>query len=81
MKEYGDISVDQLPINNDTKLNPVNPYAVTKIAQDLIVMCVLIIVSSNSTRAFNPKVLITLCLWIPSYAWQIARIEHEPKYN
>ena len=35
-EEYGDIHPDELPINEFTVLRPVNPYAVTKVAQDLI---------------------------------------------
>ena len=35
-EEYGDVPVSELPINDKTPLVPVNPYAVTKIAQDLI---------------------------------------------
>ncbi len=77
-EEYGDIDEDELPINEQTVLRPVNPYAVTKIAQDLIayvyyrsfgVKCI-------RTRAFNhegprrEKVF-----GIPWYAYQIAMIE------
>ena len=35
-EEYGEIYKNELPINNKTTLRPVNPYAVTKISQDLI---------------------------------------------
>jgi GDP-4-dehydro-6-deoxy-D-mannose reductase len=35
-EEYGEVQVEKLPIGVDTPLNPVNPYAVTKVAQDLI---------------------------------------------
>ena len=35
-EEYGDVSESDLPITPKTVLKPVNPYAVTKIAQDLI---------------------------------------------
>jgi len=35
-EEYGDIQESELPISDKTQLKPVNPYAVTKIAQDLI---------------------------------------------
>lgn len=77
-EEYGDIHEDKLPITNQTLLNPVNPYAVTKIAQDLI-GCVY-------HRSFGTKVIRTrafnhegprrhFVFGIPSYAWQIARIE------
>ena len=35
-EEYGYINQSELPITEETTLRPVNPYAVTKIAQDLI---------------------------------------------
>ena len=35
-EEYGEIYESELPINPETVLRPVNPYAVSKIAQDLI---------------------------------------------
>jgi GDP-4-dehydro-6-deoxy-D-mannose reductase len=35
-EEYGEVSLSDLPITKNTPLRPVNPYAVTKIAQDLI---------------------------------------------
>ena len=35
-EEYGDIKKEDLPITESTNINPVNPYAVTKVAQDLI---------------------------------------------
>jgi GDP-4-dehydro-6-deoxy-D-mannose reductase len=35
-EEYGEVNESLLPINTNTPLLPVNPYAVTKIAQDLI---------------------------------------------
>ena len=35
-EEYGEIYENELPINEKTLLRPVNPYAVSKIAQDLI---------------------------------------------
>lgn len=35
-EEYGDVSSEALPITPDTVLRPVNPYAVSKVAQDLL---------------------------------------------
>ena len=35
-EEYGEIEDSELPITESTVLRPVNPYAVTKVAQDLI---------------------------------------------
>lgn len=77
-EEYGDISEDELPINPLTVLRPVNPYAVTKIAQDLIGYVYYRSYGINviRTRTFNhegprrEKVF-----GIPWYAYQIARIE------
>ena len=77
-EEYGDVSEDELPIDDGTILKPVNPYAVTKIAQDLIAYVYFRSFDLNviRTRAFNhegprrDKVF-----GIPWYAYQIARIE------
>ncbi|MFN3076280.1 MAG: GDP-mannose 4,6-dehydratase [Alphaproteobacteria bacterium] len=77
-EEYGEVPEAELPITPQTVLSPVNPYAVTKIAQDLIGF-----VYNRSygtrvirTRAFNhegprrDKVF-----GIPWYAYQIACVE------
>ena len=77
-EEYGEVQLKDLPINNSTILNPVNPYAVTKIAQDLI--------SFVYFKSFGTKVIRTRTFnhegprrenvfGISSYAYQIARIE------
>ncbi|MFH2006084.1 MAG: GDP-mannose 4,6-dehydratase [bacterium] len=77
-EEYGDVPAEELPITPATVLRPVNPYAVSKVAQDLlgyehhrsyglhVVRC----------RAFNhegPRRDNVFAL--PTFAWQIARIE------
>ena len=77
-EEYGLAKPEELPLTENSVLRPVNPYAVTKIAQDLIGY-----VYNQSygarvirTRAFNhegprrEKVF-----GIPWYAYQIARVE------
>ncbi|MDA8705502.1 GDP-mannose 4,6-dehydratase [Litoricolaceae bacterium] len=77
-EEYGEVSEQDLPITPETKLQPVNPYAVSKIAQDLIGYVYHKSYGLNviRTRAFNhegprrEKVF-----GIPSYASQIASIE------
>lgn len=77
-EEYGDIGEKELPICEGTVLRPVNPYAVSKIAQDLIGYVYYRSYGLNviRTRAFNhegprrDKVF-----GIPWYAYQIARIE------
>lgn len=77
-EEYGDIKEEELPINPTTVLRPVNPYAVTKIAQDLI--------GYVYYRSYGTKVIRTRTFnhegprrenvfGIPWYAYQIARIE------
>jgi GDP-4-dehydro-6-deoxy-D-mannose reductase len=78
-EEYGDIDVSDLPITNATVLNPVNPYAVTKIAQDLIAYVYHRSYGINAirTRAFNHEGPRRENVFgISSYAWQIARIEN-----
>lgn len=77
-EEYGEIEEKELPIVPLTVLRPVNPYAVSKIAQDLIAYVYFRSYGLNviRTRAFNhegprrDKVF-----GIPSYAYQIAMIE------
>lgn len=84
-EEYGDILESELPISDRTPLRPVNPYAVTKIAQDLI--------SYVYFRSYNLKVLRLRTFnhegprrehyfGIASYCYQIAKMElglQEPK--
>ncbi|MBI4575128.1 MAG: GDP-mannose 4,6-dehydratase [Planctomycetes bacterium] len=77
-EEYGDIEEARLPITTDTPLCPVNPYAVSKIAQDLIgyVYFRSYGVKVIRTRAFNhegPRR--DRVFGIPWYAYQIARVE------
>lgn len=77
-EEYGEIYKNELPINDKTTLRPVNPYAVTKISQDLI--------SYVYFRSYNAKVIRLRTFnhegprrenffGLPSYAYQIAKIE------
>jgi GDP-4-dehydro-6-deoxy-D-mannose reductase len=78
-EEYGEIDENELPIRPETVLRPVNPYAVSKIAQDLIgyVYYKSYGVNVIRTRAFNhegprrEKVF-----GISWYAYQIAMIEN-----
>lgn len=78
-EEYGEIFDDELPINEKVILRPVNPYAVTKIAQDLIGYVYYRTYGLNvvRVRAFNhegPRR--DNVFGIPWYAYQIARIEN-----
>ena len=78
-EEYGEIYKQELPITPSTVLRPVNPYAVSKVAQDLIGYVYFKSYGINviRTRAFNhegprrDKVF-----GIPWYAYQIALIEN-----
>ncbi|MDO8527717.1 MAG: GDP-mannose 4,6-dehydratase [Deltaproteobacteria bacterium] len=77
-EEYGEIHESELPITEKTVLRPVNPYAVSKVAQDLIGYVYHKSYGMNviRTRSFNhegPRR--DRVFGIPSYAWQIARIE------
>ena len=77
-EEYGEISEKDLPITETTLLKPVNPYAVTKIAQDFIANVYFISYGINviRVRSFNhegPRR--DNVFGIPWYAYQIARIE------
>lgn len=77
-EEYGEIEEHELPITEQSILRPVNPYAVSKIAQDLIGYVYFKSYGTKviRTRAFNhegprrDKVF-----GIPWYAYQIARVE------
>lgn len=77
-EEYGEIYENEIPIDPTTVLRPVNPYAVTKIAQDLIGYVYFKSYGTKviRTRAFNhegprrEKVF-----GIPWYAYQISQIE------
>jgi GDP-4-dehydro-6-deoxy-D-mannose reductase len=77
-EEYGEIFENELPINTETVMRPVNPYAVTKIAQDLIGFVYFKSYGINviRTRAFNHEGPRRENVFgIPWYAYQIAKIE------
>ncbi len=79
-EEYGEIYENELPINLSTPLRPVNPYAVSKVAQDLIAYVYFRSYNLNviRTRAFNhegPRR--DRVFGIPWYAYQIAKIENK----
>ena len=78
-EEYGDIKESDLPINPMTVINPVNPYAVSKVAQDLIAKVYFDSYSTKviRTRAFNhegPRR--SYHFGLPWYAYQICRIKN-----
>ncbi len=77
-EEYGDIKQEDLPISLKTVINPVNPYAVSKVAQDLISNVYFESYGTNviRTRAFNHEGPRRLNVFgLPWYAYQIARIK------
>ena len=78
-EEYGKIAQDMLPINSQTAINPVNPYAVSKVAQDLIGLVYYESYGVNviRTRAFNHEGPRRMNVFgLPWYAYQLARISH-----
>ncbi len=77
-EEYGDVPENELPIKEDSTLRPVNPYAVSKMAQDYIGYVYFRSYGLNiiRTRAFNhegPRR--DYVFGIPWFAYQIAKIE------
>lgn len=79
-EEYGEVPESEVPITEETVMRPVNPYAVSKIAQDLIGYVYFRSYGLNviRTRAFNhegPRR--DNVFGIPWYAYQIAMIEAE----
>ena len=77
-EEYGDICENDLPITTKTALNPVNPYAVSKVAQDLISKVYFDSYGTKviRTRSFNhegPRR--NLVFGLPWYAYQISLAE------
>ena len=77
-EEYGDVPENEIPITDKTTLYPVNPYAVSKVAQDLIGYVYFRSYGTQviRTRAFNHEgARRDKVFGIPWYAYQIARIE------
>ena len=77
-EEYGLLKESQMPIDEKTELNPVNPYAVTKVAQDFIANVYFESYGLNviRVRTFNHEGPRRENVFgISSYAYQIAKIE------
>lgn len=77
-EEFGDVPPEMIPITEETRIKPINPYAASKAAQDMV--CITYHASYDMdivrTRAFNhegPRRYIHGA--IASFAYQIARIE------
>ena len=77
-EEYGEVDEDALPITAETPLRPINPYAVSKVAQDLLGyehfrsygLHVVRLRAFNHEGPRRDRVFA-----LASFAWQIARIE------
>tara|TARA_B100001057_G_scaffold495251_1_gene593799 strand:+ start:1088 stop:2068 length:981 start_codon:yes stop_codon:yes gene_type:complete len=77
-EEYGELQESDMPIKETTVLNPVNPYAVTKVSQDLISYVYHKSYNLNviRVRTFNHEGPRRENVFgISSYAYQIAKIE------
>ena len=77
-EEFGDVPPELIPITEETRIKPINPYAASKVAQDMI--CITYHASYNfdivRTRAFNHEGSRRYIHGaIASFAYQIARIE------
>lgn len=75
---YGDIAKEYLPIREDTPFNPINPYAVSKIAEDYIGYVYhksygLHVVRTRSFNIEGPRR--DKIFGLPWYAYQVALIE------
>jgi len=77
-EEYGLVKKDDIPIKENTPLRPLSPYAVSKVAQDML--------AHQYHQSYGLKTIITRCFntegprrgkqfVISSFAWQIANIE------
>lgn len=77
-EEYGELEESDMPIKDNTVLKPVNPYAVTKIAQDLIAYVYFKSYGINviRCRTFNHEGPRREHVFgLSSHAYQIAKIE------
>jgi len=77
-EEYGLVKEDELPLTEDNPLRPLSPYAVSKVAQDLLAyqyfrsygLRTIRVRAFNHTGPGRPKHYA-----ISNFAWQIAQIE------
>lgn len=75
---YGAIKPDELPVNEDTALRPANPYAVSKVGQDMLALQYFLAhrLRTIRLRLFNhtgPRQTTEYVL--PAFARQVAQIE------
>lgn len=80
-EEYGEVSEDQLPLTEEHRLNPVSPYAVARVSQEML--------SSIYAQGFNLDIIITRSFnhigpgqkdnfVISSFAKQLVQIASDP---
>jgi GDPmannose 4,6-dehydratase/GDP-4-dehydro-6-deoxy-D-mannose reductase len=74
---YGQVRPEDVPIKEDCPVNPVNPYAVSKAAQDLLALCYfenygMKIIRTRMFAYLNPR---RADLFATAFARQVARIE------
>jgi len=76
-EEFGDVPLDMIPVTEETRIHPINPYAASKVAQDMV--CMTYYAGYNMdivrTRAFNHEGPRRNHSAIASFAYQIACIE------
>jgi GDP-4-dehydro-6-deoxy-D-mannose reductase len=78
-EEYGDVSKEDLPITENSKIHPVNPYAASKVAQEMVALAWEASYNLDviRTRVFNHEGPRRSSLGAnASFAYQIARIEN-----
>ncbi len=81
-EEYGLVNQDQIPIDENTPLNPCNPYAVSKITQDYLALQyfnshkipIIRLRPFNHTGERRPPTFV-----LPAFAQQLAQIEQGKK--
>jgi len=77
-EEYGDVPEELIPITEETRIHPINPYAASKAAQDMVSMVYFATygIPIIRTRAFNHEGPRRDILGAnASFAYQIAKIE------
>ena len=79
-EEFGDVPKELIPITEETRIKPINPYAASKVAQDMV--CITYHASYGidivRTRAFNHEGARRYIHGaIASFAYQIAKIENK----
>ena len=77
-EEFGDVPKEMIPITEETRIHPINPYAASKVAQDAVCMSYAASYGFDvvRTRAFNHEGTRRDILGAnASWAYQIAQIE------